>query len=503
MEDVNQVRIIGNYPVLTRKRTGLLSFDLAVRRKGELGMPLRTLVELYGRPECIAGNTKIRVRVGHSGSTKILTMKELYERFNGRHHLRSGIYQIQSSTADGRVRYVNILAAISAGTKPVWKVKTKRCFSLVASADHQFLMAKGGYKKLSELCIGDAIRSKRTIGNGRFADEDKITSIRSVGSVFCYDLHVEGPTNNYCAAGIYVHNSGKSTLAYYLSGVLSESGSIYVCDVDKLLDKDYFKVCLEQSGFKGDAHLIDSTDAKGKAYSHESMLMMLTKGLREPDCGAIVVDSIGAIQPMVEMEEDDAYGQAFMGKRAKLVGQLARSITGILRDKDKPAIALAVNHVHSVIGGRGHITPGGETLKHKASTRIMIYTSETFKDTKDNVLGYLVKGFTEKHTFGGKGREFTYYIVPEFGVHTGASVMFDCFTYKLAERGARVKLEDKSMGYLNADLLTYAAEGKFRKFDAFKNVLMEYETKLMKEGIDNVDDGDDKPGTEADENQSE
>lgn len=330
------VNILGKYPVLIRKRTGLFSLDMALRSRGELGFPLRTITELYGRPE-----------------------------------------------------------------------------------------------------------------------------------------------------------SGKSTLAYYLAGKITESGKISVCDVDKMMDFGYIQRAVGASGFSGDVHIIDATDEKGKPVSHEKMLMNMIIDLREEETGAAIIDSVGAIQPQVELEENESFGQAFMGKRAKLVAQVARATSGVLRDKERPSIAIAINHYHAVVGGMGHLTPGGETLKHKATTRILIWTDETLRDSNKNIQGFVIKGLTEKHTFGGKGKKFTYVVIPDYGVHVGASAMFDCFTYGLAERKARVKVGDRSVGYLNADLMAAAADGNSRKFNVFHEALAEYEEAVMKGDANNVDDGQD------------
>ena len=52
------------------------------------------------------------------------------------------------------------------------------------------------------------------------------------------------------------------------------------------------------------------------------------------------------------------------------------------------------------------------------------------------------------------------------------------FNLGLAERGATVKIEGKSLGYLKKDLLAYAYEGKQRKFDPFKEELQKYEESM-------------------------
>jgi len=272
--------------------------------------------------------------------------------------------------------------------------------------------------------------------------------------------------------------SGKSTLCYYLLGKLTQEERIAVCDFENL-DREYIVSCLKSSGFRGTVKLVDTVE-KEKPRKHEAML---DDGLisLESKHGGLLIDSVGAIQPTAEREGD--LGQANMGKRAKLVAQLARAAANIVRDSDTPKMAYVINHVHQIIGGQGHTTAGGVTLTYMAAVRIMVWTKETFykgddDDTDKVPMGFLVEGKTEKLRFGPKGKRFNYYIVPGFGVHVGASAMFDCFSYGLAERGAHVKMDGKSMGYLKKDLLSYAAEGKTRKFDVFVDRLEKYKEEI-------------------------
>jgi hypothetical protein len=46
--------------------------------------------------------------------------------------------------------------------------------------------------------------------------------------------------------------------------------------------------------------------------------------------------------------------------------------------------------------------------------------------------------------------------------------------YLTAERGARVKLDGKNLGFLKRDLLSYAAEGKLRKFYPFQEIMARF-----------------------------
>lgn len=292
---------------------------------------------------------------------------------------------------------------------------------------------------------------------------------------------------------------GKSSLSYYLAGKVAKKGRVVVCDVENA-DPDYIQGVFDGSGFDGEVWLIDSTIPHTEVYPlmrmegrktikvgaprlHEEMLGDLLKALYEKDTNAVIIDSVGAVQSNAEIEGE--LGQAFMGKPARLMSQVSKKLSGILRVKEDPACVFAINHAVGIMGGgKGHTTPGGDKLKFMAAVRIMLWKGETYRlkdDDPNSILGYGVGGQVEKLRYGGGGRQFAFYIVPGYGVHPGVSAMLDCFAYGLAERGATVKINGKSVGYLKKDLLAYAAAGKTRKFEPFQELIAEHENELIKE----------------------
>ena|SRR5688572_3177143 len=266
--------------------------------------------------------------------------------------------------------------------------------------------------------------------------------------------------------------SGKSTLAYYLSGVVTETGNISICDIE-LADPKYVKYATGIGGFKGRVTMIDAINEKQEMIPHEVMMENLVKGLIDENTGAGIFDSVSAIQPLAEKKGD--LGEAFMGKRAKLVAQLSRQLSTALREKKRPSSAFVVNHHYQILGSHGHTTAGGVVLPALAGVRAALWVSEAFYSDDHKPYGFVVSGALEKLRFGGKGGRFQFYTVPGFGVHPGVSAMFDCFELGLAERdkSGRVKLDGKSLGYIRTDLLSYAAEGKTRKFLPFLELVSE------------------------------
>jgi RecA/RadA recombinase len=300
-------------------------------------------------------------------------------------------------------------------------------------------------------------------------------------------------------------NSGKSTLAYFVGGKVSDElkkSVLPIADLEMADVQGYVPRAVGAGGFKGEVRMMDVADDKGKPISHEKILMQLAKSLLKEETGVVIWDSVGATQAMVQMDvltdPKAIFGEAFMGRRASLVGAVSLALRTALIAKDGPSSAIAINHTHSVIGGRGHTTPGGERLKFLAGVRLMIWPAETFKaddnDPTSDTLGFLVRGQVEKLRFGGRGRHFQFYIVPGHGIHPGVTAMFDAFDQGLAERGARVKLDGKSLGFLKADLLSYAAEGKRRKFYPFQEVMNRYTEDVERGNVQVVETNN--PGTE-------
>lgn len=281
-------------------------------------------------------------------------------------------------------------------------------------------------------------------------------------------------------------NCGKSTLAYYLSGKITGKGRVSNCDVE-FCDREYVATCLQNAGMEGTVKLIDPTDSKGKPRFHEDMLAENARDLYDEEYGASILDSIGLVMPNVEMDvvlnpKEEDLGQAFMGKRAKLIGQYSRALQLALRNKQRPSLGIIISHVHGIMGGHGHTSAGGETKGYAAAVRIMLWPQETYwadEKTKQDPIGFRVSGQIEKLRYGGRGRKFSFYIVPGYGVHEGASALFDCLDYGWADSKTIVKIGERKFGYLRADLLMAAADGNTRRFNAFQEEISLRENELI------------------------
>ncbi len=241
---------------------------------------------------------------------------------------------------------------------------------------------------------------------------------------------------------------GKSTLSYYLAGKIRPSGTVLLCDFEGM-DIEHLPIAMMPSGFDGTVKLIEAMDAKGKMKSHEDMLRELSNKFMElPDVNAGIVDSIGAIAPIFELESGIEEGMG--AKRAVIVSRFVRRVLTSILGRTEASNLFVTNHSHSLIMSQGHTSSGGVTLHGLAATRLYLYpkTTDNIK-SGDEVLAYCVGGVAEKLRYGGKGGQFKFFIIPGHGVRPRLTAIQDCVDLKLAERGSVLKIGDKSFGYIS------------------------------------------------------
>jgi len=275
--------------------------------------------------------------------------------------------------------------------------------------------------------------------------------------------------------------SGKSSLAYYLAGRVRTPGRVLVADLEANLDKTYVVEAIKRSGFSGTIQAVDYKDAKGKPRTHERMIQDLADAiLEQEDVTSGILDSLGMMSPVPEQAKD--LGESTIGVRAKVTADFARRTANKLLMCPEPKAMFVINHVHDPIGGRGHITPGGETLKYMSNVRLWLYRIETLKDGS-----FCAEAKVEKLKYGGVNprRKGLIFIIPGFGVSPEMTAVFDCIQLGLATRGNTVKMDlldnktgkfkSRSMGFLEKNLVEWAKEGKAFQFEPFFEALAKAE----------------------------
>jgi len=143
---------------------------------------------------------------------------------------------------------------------------------------------------------------------------------------------------------------------------------------------------------------------------------------------------------------------------------------------DDPKLVILINHVHQVMGSRGHYTPGGVTKGHAANVRLYMYRKDS--DFQDGA--FQAEVIVEKLRWGGahagRGKKLErrgiVFMQPGKGVDLRMSALLDCIRIGEAKRETVVKLrhinrdgkEDwKSMGRIG-ELIAGMSDAKYKQF---------------------------------------
>ena len=250
---------------------------------------------------------------------------------------------------------------------------------------------------------------------------------------------------------------GKSTLVYGLSGLVANhlGKNIVLADLEGF-DPDFLTVVLETTKFSGDVMYISIPN-------DEETLDELISLLGEEDNAVGILDSVGAISPISEL--DGSLGEANMGRRAKLMAQFTRKGIHLIRGSSNTIYI--VNHIHPNIGFKGITTPGGETLKYLASIRIRVKRKEEFPDGS-----YTLEGKVIKNRWGYRDGVFYVFMLAGTGLHLGLSAMYDGMIQGIVSRKRYVKIGETSFGFLKK-IVGEAHDGNEEFFLPFLEALHE------------------------------
>ena len=164
-------------------------------------------------------------------------------------------------------------------------------------------------------------------------------------------------------------SSGKSTLATHVVAEAQRNGGrcAYI-DAEHAMDPVYARAI----GVDVDELLISQPD------NGEQALEIVDTLVRSGAIDVIVIDSVAALTPRVELEGE--MGQSHVGLQARLMSQALRKLTSNL-NKTK-TICIFINQLREKIGvmfGSPETTPGGRALKFYSSVRLDIRRIESLK----------------------------------------------------------------------------------------------------------------------------
>jgi len=171
-------------------------------------------------------------------------------------------------------------------------------------------------------------------------------------------------------------SSGKTTLAQHMVAETQKKGGIAAfIDAEHALDSEYAKII----GINLNDLLLSQPDTGEQALEIAETLV------RSNAVDLIVVDSVAALVPRIEIEGD--MGDSFIGLQARLMSQALRKLASAI-SKSNCAVVF-INQIRMKIGvmfGNPETTPGGMALKFYSSVRLDIRRIGQIKD-KENVIG--------------------------------------------------------------------------------------------------------------------
>ena len=170
-------------------------------------------------------------------------------------------------------------------------------------------------------------------------------------------------------------SSGKTTLALHIVAEAQKlDGYAAFIDAEHALDPEYSK----RLGVNTEELLVSQPD------SGEQALELTETLVRSSALDVIVIDSVAALVPRVELEGE--MGDTHVGLQARLMSQALRKLTGTVSRSN--TCVIFVNQIREKIGvmyGNPETTPGGRALKFYTSIRMEIRRIATIKDGTESV----------------------------------------------------------------------------------------------------------------------
>ena len=220
-------------------------------------------------------------------------------------------------------------------------------------------------------------------------------------------------------------SSGKTTLTLHAIAEAQKAGGVCAfIDAEHALDVKYAK----DIGVDTDNLLVSQPDFG------EQALEILETVIRSGAVDLVVVDSVAALTPKVEIDGDMDDQQ--VGVQARLMSKALRKITGLLSKMN--CTVIFINQIRMKIGMTGYGSPetttGGNALKFYSSVRLDIRRIATLKQG-ENSIGNRVKVKVVKNKVAAPFKQ------AEFDIMFGEGISK---TGELMDYGVKLDIVDKA-----------------------------------------------------------
>ena len=220
-------------------------------------------------------------------------------------------------------------------------------------------------------------------------------------------------------------SSGKTTLTLHAIAEAQKAGGVCAfIDAEHALDVGYAK----NLGVDTDNLLVSQPDFG------EPALEILETVIRSGAVDLVVIDSVAALTPKVEIDGDMDDQQ--VGVQARLMSKALRKITGLLNKMN--CTVIFINQIRMKIGMTGYGSPetttGGNALKFYSSVRLDIRRIATLKQG-ENSIGNRVKVKVVKNKVAAPFK------LAEFDIMFGEGISK---TGELVDYGVKLDIVDKA-----------------------------------------------------------
>ncbi len=243
-------------------------------------------------------------------------------------------------------------------------------------------------------------------------------------------------------------STGKTTLALHcISESQKQGGTAAFIDAEHALDADYAK----RIGVDFDNLLISQPD------SGEQALQIVERLVRSGQVDIIVIDSVAALTPKVEIAGE--IGDQHIGLQARLMSQALRKLSGIIaRTK---TVVIFLNQTRMKIGipfGNPETTPGGLALKFYSSVRLNLRRIAQIK-RGDKIVGSRIKAKVVKNKVAAPFRTAEFDIYYSQGISWAADIINTGLKYNVIKRNGNTYLYDGKKIGVGVDATKRALEG--------------------------------------------
>ncbi len=244
-------------------------------------------------------------------------------------------------------------------------------------------------------------------------------------------------------------SSGKTTVALEtMAEAQKRGGNVAFIDAEHALDPDY----AQRIGVDVSKLVISQPD------SGEDALSLAERLIKSGIFDVIVIDSVAALVPKVELEGE--IGDQYIGLQARMMSQALRKLTGVI--SKTRTILIFLNQTRSKIGfgvmpGMDETTPGGKALKFYASVRIELKKIGQLKKGED-VVGIKVKAKITKNKVAPPFK------TAELEIYYGEGISKEADILNLGEKYGIIKKQGNTYIYENQKLGgSYSAAREFLK----------------------------------------